>query len=32
MAVSQDEYQRMLQAERVKWDPIIRSNHIQMGS
>ena len=32
MTVSQDEYQRMLQAERAKWDPIIRANHIQMGS
>jgi hypothetical protein len=26
------EYQRTLQAERVKWEPIIRSNNIQMGS
>ena len=32
MAVTQDEYQRMLQAERAKWEPIIRANHIQMGS
>lgn len=32
MAVTQEEYQRMLQAERAKWEPIIRANHIQMGS
>ena len=32
MAVTQDEYQRMLQAERAKWEPIIRANNIQMGS
>jgi len=32
MAVSHDEYQRMLQAERAKWEPIIRANNIRMGS
>ena len=32
MAVTQDQYQRMLQAERAKWEPIIRANNIQMGS
>jgi tripartite-type tricarboxylate transporter receptor subunit TctC len=30
MAVTQDEYQRMLNAERAKWEPVIRANHIRM--
>jgi hypothetical protein len=32
MAVTQDECQRMLQAERAKRAPTIRTNNIQMGS
>lgn len=32
MAVTQDGYQRRLQAEHAKWEPLIRANHIQMGS
>ena len=32
LAVTHDEYQLMLQAERAKWERIIRANNIQMGS
>jgi len=32
MAVTQEQYQRMLQLERAKWEPIIRAHHIEMGS
>ena len=32
MTATQDEYQAMLQAERAKWEPMIRANPIQMGS
>lgn len=32
MAVTAEEYRRMLQAERAKWEPIIRANNIRMGA
>lgn len=32
MAVTAQEYRRMLRAERAKWEPIIRANNIQMGA
>lgn len=32
MTATQDEYHRMLQAERAKWEPVIRAGNIQLGS